>query len=583
MLSRIYPKVIAIIGLLSFCASLMLAYLNPATGYELSIYNAMPMVYWILIFVSLICGIVIILISIYYKNLNNYWGLGFLILLLTRLLILYTPFIRGYFTYNGDNITHIGTIKDILTSGHIQISDFYPITHILIANILYVSNLPIMFTNYATGIMSIFYILFLYVLSKKISNSDIFQKFTLIAAGLVIFNAYEVFLMPNGWSILYLPLVVYILFLEKKSSILLLLILLGMYPFFHPLSSIVLILILIVCIIIKQYMWGKRIHLTSLLTNKYSLLTIYLIIISIFWILSFKMFHNNIINLYNAIIDNSAVNPYSEMSDTLSKLNVHGFGLVWLALKLYGHDFIYMFLSLLIVPLIFIKKIKNINYVNLYILLIITFATGLLYIGYQFNIAPGLANIGAVRFLRYMTLFCPLLVSYLAYYLYLQKSRFILLFIMALLLASIISFFSLYPSPITINPNPQITQEDIKEMSWLLSFKDTSIENAIILNEPYRYSDLILGASQTTARGDMVLYPPYVPNHFNYPNSTLGAYFKHNVYVALTNEDAIVYLTVWKSIGRFTVDDFNKFNNDNTVNIIYSNKLNNIYYVTGTL
>ena len=57
--------------------------------------------------------------------------------------------------------------------------------------------------------------------------------------------------MPNGWSILYWPIVLFFYFksLTKKYSMkytILFLITLILYPFFHPLSTVVLILMLVV-------------------------------------------------------------------------------------------------------------------------------------------------------------------------------------------------------------------------------------------------------------------------------------------------------------------------------------------------
>lgn len=86
----------------TICASiflslaLIIAWLNPATGYELDICTSTPLATWILIGLSMAIGAGIILHQLLtqgYKQ-NQLWMLGFAILIVARLALLWVPYAR---------------------------------------------------------------------------------------------------------------------------------------------------------------------------------------------------------------------------------------------------------------------------------------------------------------------------------------------------------------------------------------------------------------------------------------------------------------------------------------------------------
>lgn len=111
----------AIICFVLLAIAVLVAHQSPATGYELSIYAATPSAVWICLFLSIIGGVAIIVHQVAtggYKN-SHLWLIGLLILILASVSLLYLPYIRGYVSWRGDNISHLGLVKDILFSGHI--------------------------------------------------------------------------------------------------------------------------------------------------------------------------------------------------------------------------------------------------------------------------------------------------------------------------------------------------------------------------------------------------------------------------------------------------------------------------------
>jgi hypothetical protein len=69
-------------------------------------------------------------------------------------------------------------------------------------------------------------------------------------------------------------------------------------------------------------------------------------------------------------------------------------------------------------------------------------------------------------------------------------------------------------------------------------------------------------------------------DHFGYANKTsLGSQYADNKYAAITRFDRVIYSTVWKEVGRFNDSDFEKLEQDFTVNKLYANGETDVYYV----
>ena len=177
--------------------SILMAYFNPAHGYELSLYNSTPPIVWISLIFSIFGGISIIM-YIVHRNQSDYYNycfLGLLILLFDRIILLYIPYIRGYYSWRGDNISHFGILKEILTFGHIPSDLVYPITHILLSELVYITGLSNeIIANHSTALISVFYVISIYLLatSSLVTKKEQILAVTSIAG--VFFSGYDVYL-----------------------------------------------------------------------------------------------------------------------------------------------------------------------------------------------------------------------------------------------------------------------------------------------------------------------------------------------------------------------------------------------------
>jgi 3-hydroxymyristoyl/3-hydroxydecanoyl-(acyl carrier protein) dehydratase len=585
MNSKYKLKILAIACFILILLSSFIAYSHPAKGYELSIYESTPTFVWIFLIFSIAGGVTIIVHQVYtkaYKN-SNFWLFGFLILILSRMTLLYIPFIRGYYTWRGDNISHIGFVKDVLLTGHFPTDNFYPVTHILLAECISISGAPIeLIVNHSTALFSAFYVVSIYLLATAVLPKKSAQLLSVAAiGGVILFNRCDIYLQPNGWSILYLPLVLFFFFKSFKSLEykLLLVIMLVLYPFFHPLSSTVLVIILVtigfarVLLLIIEH---KKISLNEILHS--FPITQVLIVLGILlpWILSFQNFNLNIRNLYTALTTGHSPDVIAQMGSRLDKINLHGLEFIKHVIKVMGSSIIFLSLSV-IAAIILLKSNKNHKEIksneNLAILLGITFVIGIVYAAYLFNIIPGLGNIGSQRLLAYSVLFTPIFVGFSFQHFLSKRRKYITasLCIVIIMTASIISILSLYPSPYVIRPTPEVTQMDMHGFEWFVEYKSTDIGCTCIMSPPYRFADAILGTREADKRTD-IHHTPAIPDHFGYVNhSTLGESYKKDRYAAITQMDKVIYDTVWEVVGRFHKEDFEKLESDKTVDKLYSN------------
>jgi hypothetical protein len=274
------------------------------------------------------------------------------------------------------------------------------------------------------------------------------------------------------------------------------------------------------------------------------------------------------------------------MSNTLNKINIRGFDLLELFVRIMGDDFIFLILSF-VSFIIFLKSSTEDKkkHENLLILLALTLFFGSMYSGYLFNIIPGIENIGSDRLTAYLVIFTPISAGFVYQHLLVKKINakrfnikpFICLII--IMSASIISIFSLYTSPYVLRPTPEVTKMDIDGTTWLLNHKDPSITCAEIMSPVFRFADCVLGHDSVRHRID-VLYSVSIPDHFNYTYKTyLGNSYTEDRYSLITKFDTVIYDTVWKAVGRFDTEDFEKLNFDSTVDKLYSNGETNVYYI----
>jgi hypothetical protein len=587
--NKIIIKSLLSIGFIFIAISGILLFYSPITGYEISIYNSTPAFVWISLFFAIACGIGLIFYFVWNdeRTPSAYWLLSIMLIILARLELLYIPYLRGYITLRGDNISHIGYVVDILKYSYIG-DNSYPMTHIICSEIgLITSMSPISFTNYMTALFSVFFVFAIYLLLKTTSVKRKGQLLAFAVAGGILFDQYNIYVMPNGWSLFFLPFILYVALraMRYKAYSVIFALLLIFSVFFHPLTYLMLIAILILCTVLYYVLKNPRplVDVFEVSYNRPSIIPIILSGILFIWhILSYQKFVPNIRLLWKSITSGGDIVPIAQMGDTLSRINFDLLDFIELFIKMNGDEFVYL---IFLIPALYLLIRRYINHpskicVNEVILIAIPFLLGVVFAAYLLNLVPGLDSIGSARLLSFTMILTPLSAAFVLNNYVLNKNKIIAIACVILILtASILSILSLYPSPYVFRANPGVTNMDMSGMEWAMDHKDDDYQHVTILSPITRFADAILGVHDRKI--EFGKENPNVIDHFGYNNNTyLGQYYDEATYFSVTQMDQIIYDTVYSFVGRFNQCDFLRLNQDVTVDRLYHNGESFVYSIS---
>ena len=510
MKSDRWLKLATITALVLLTIVLLLAYQSPAKGYELSIYDSSGVTIWAFIILAVVSGTFIIIHQATFERNENrrLWLLGLTVIILTHVVILDIPYIRGYEAFRGDNITHLGMVRDITVSGHFSNVNFYPSVHILVAWISTATGIQeaVVFNLGTAFFAPVIFLLSIYLLARVVLPERRQRLIAMALAGL-IFPA--VYITPNGWSMLFLPL---ILFCHFKRTIpayrIFLVILLILLPFLHPLSSLMLILALIVIELTRTILAFIAREKTTFRSSKFSFEPIFIeIVVFCAWVLSFSRFYTNLQVFWNQLVNFAKSDVLGDIGATLGKIDISGPDLIVLYLKLYGVSTVLIVLSLVTVFLLVrrISSNQDRERANLLLLAATFLFTGFLYLLYVLGF-PGLSIIGGDRFLRYVMIITPLLAGFGVYEIIrrLNHQKAAVAATAALIVVCVsLVVFTLYSSPFTVRPNAQVTRMDMSGMSWFIEEKDRDIDSIYIMSPVERFADGIIGEVASSERRDL--------------------------------------------------------------------------------
>ena len=565
-----FSKMVAIVAFACIISALIIILKSsPATGYELSIYSALPLSVWILLIASIFCGMSIIVHQALSNNEGNFWLIGFAILILTSFIILSLPVFRGYYLYGtGDTLAHLKYTSSIVSQGFFE-ENYYPVTHILGASLVQVLSLPPeIVMMYLPVIFTVLFIIFIYLLSTTVSVKRGHAMLAAAAGTIPLFIYYHISAYPHALALLTFPLFFYLYF--KSSNTLSLpwriamLIVLFLFPFFHPVPQIILISCLIGGVAAK-WLWAKR-DIPTPMAQGISLDPALISVVTFFlWISYFAVLGSGVQRIFNWITGEMPV-----VARTGELQTIIGRGL-WeileLTFKMYGQNLILIILSLLAVWVITRRFLQHRSeFRNLFSLSFILMICGLAY--FIMSIGLGLVTWGRLLGANIGLWAAPVLAGFILYELFrndkVPKTIGVMAVLVILTLSSAIGIFSIYRSPWILQPNWQITYADISGANWVSEYRELEIP--------------------VTEMGWVQAYPQVeIPDHFGYPeHETLGESIDKDTYLIIAerfkqasddpilSERGMMSPPIIASPG-FNEDDFARIEIDQSVNKLYSN------------
>lgn len=575
--------------------SIITLFISPVMGYELSIYEVYPPLFFLII-ITFILSLYLCMYSIYVEFSKKYLFLGVFALIILEFILFMFPYIRGYAFYSRhDPLTHLGMIRDIIYTGYFGKNNFYPLFHIIIVNLIYVcgifpSDSNLFFLRCLIPfVFFVLYVIMIFLITKISSNNNNYPGFFIsLIFGIIIFNLN---FSPSDNLFLFFPFFIYLYLLDQAknniSTKILLVTILLFFPFGHPELVIFGILTLIIFevtkYLMKKYKNKFEINYTinkHLNTNQ----LLILIVTFLFWYSTFTIFKNNMMRVISSFLEQVGPQPISGMLSTLSRSSISNYEFLDLLLKMYGAEIILLLLSMFLFIFAIKEGIKN-NKIN-YLIVTIGLIIGLSLIFSLFSLFSDVL-LPYSRIIKYPILFSTIFISiYLSnkYHIIKNNKKIFYGLIIILVTTFSLNLIDLYPSPITYTYNQQVSQNEINGADWLINngIQLDTIDSFLIFG---RYVNMRLGYDVSLEKNYKYATQTYQPkrtppDHFNYTNNSyFGESYSEDTYFLKSGLVNLFYEKLFPENARFTKEDYMKLENDNSVQRIYDSENFNIYLI----
>lgn len=617
MIARIW-KVLFITFFLFMAAVFPILRLSAVTGYELSIYDGTPPIIWCFLIFGVVLGVGFLIREVPKSNSNNWWILGFLLIMLINFIALTLPAYRGYYVaWWSDPVAQLGWSKDILDTSYLEATDQYPFNHLVMAALTNIGGISLIAQQkYLQALPSLLYMVGVYLLATVFLKER--KQQILVAASSVplLFSVYQGAWYPQGMAHLQLPLLLYLYTKERESRSLKyrlpLLIVIICIAFWHPVTALTAslgLIILELIFFVKDFVFlrNKKVfsrEITSSIMNLRLTPALIIFTITLAWVMGFPGF-TRAVQIAKII---STTGENIRLENVMSQVQLRGWDLVEWTFRSHFpvilYDSLFGLATLLIGYKILKKKDESLGGLFSLSLFMI--------IGEIFQIAlfQILGWMGFARLVRLdnILFLTPIFVGFLFSLVYerLTKkfTRKIIILIISILIATmwISSFFTHYQSSIINLPNPMLTRHEMYANEWLISNKKAGIYwNGLAYTHVYPYINLGFHLSDTyeniitSQNRGFSQWRLDIPPHFGYPYVlSLGEAASKNVASdALYMVNTVRY---WKTIESkpimeklvssfhllqldITMDDMERLLNDKTVDKLYSNSEVDIYYI----
>ena len=585
---RMY-KALALLALVCLDVALwVIATTPPVSGFEISLYDAYPWYFWLLIWTSIACGISILIHHAFSTDQRSrWWVAGLMIVISTNVVVLLLPAFRGYFISDlADEVSHLGMIKQVLLEGRAT-NNVYPISHILAGEVCDVTGLD------ARMVMKIipvfFYLLYmigLYLLARSVVEKLGTRLLVMALGSVLLFLYFEYMFMPTQFLLCLVPLTLMLLAKKRTTKdrlayTVLLIVMLILMPFTHPFGSLCVVATLLVAVIATltsrflsrkhkrenehgAFPAGAVVLPASILFVTFSL-----------WFYHSSLFGTAVSQAWQSIVSGYGQSEARMIAEKGQQGGVTPIVFLKLLINTNGHDLIFMLLSLLAILLVLRQWRKSRNAPtadHVFLALLFMFFT----LFYAATLLGTFADVGQTRTMCWALMASTLLSGIVLYEwaIRLNSARLRLcvsLLTLAILASAVIGLLSVFPSPHIGVPNGQATEMNWNSMEWFLARK-TSDETLYLASEfPRRAPEAIYGW-ESPKRADAGAFSRIPPGFGYRDNETLAYAFDSDRYIVITEFDRAYFIDLWKNVTDMaTPDDFNKLDTDHAVNRIYDN------------
>ncbi|MEW6033637.1 MAG: hypothetical protein AB1603_02145 [Chloroflexota bacterium] len=464
------------VGFLLVAAAFLLARTHPATGWELDIYASTPLLFWAFAVAAIAIGLAVIIYEVSLEKPGRIWLLAFLLLLLSNTAITLLPHLRGYLYMNpADSTGHLAFIRDIFDYGRFSTANTYPLNHIFIWAVAGFGGMNLEAT--ARVMPSLFTLLFMigtYLLATVCFARRQVAMLAAAASVTLLFYYYNVMVYPNGFGLLFFPLLMYSYFLSRERhhagyrAIFVLLLMASI--FFHPKTAVLTIAYMVLAEVAMSVAswWCARSSPSQ--SYRYSFSAAWLVGIGFFlWISSSYLFEGQVRGFWEFFQGQLLRNQHIvAFGGTIESQGLPFRSELMTGLKAFGDNIAYTLMAAAgtVVVLFYLWR-RRAEAVRPFVLLVLFVVSGPLEV--VMFLGSGTTTVG--RFLGSNPLWwaTTALTAFLLF-LWLEKRKGVLLGRLpawgAVFIPAVVSVLWLYPSPRLLNVNWQVTYAEQSVLRW---------------------------------------------------------------------------------------------------------------------
>lgn len=580
--------------LLAGCGSLLgtvavLLRTPPADGFELSVYAAYPVAFWVLLISTLFVGTLLIFREAFAGTPRpQYWVKGFLLSFSSAVIVLLLPLLRGYPVYGrADLLTHIGHVNAIHETGGDPFQNVYQSLHQFVLALSYATGIePMGLVNAVAALISAFSILASYVLLSTIFEE---RRMLLTLPFVLVFVAGSAHVNPSPYaqSVLFLPFVLYLFARTQETDTfafrLPLAVTVIAVVLYHPLTGLFLFVVLLAHYVVITYSTWRGTLDVAAPVSKVSATSIVQVagVTFLAWYYNFA----GIIIRFDTVFQN-LLNPGESETEldtygaTIAEFSPALEDVLRVAAIQFGHRFVLLSIGAAFVTLALWRRLRGNTFSTPYLS---TFTAGFVIFslfGALFLLVDLIGGFG--RPLLFAQYFAAFLAGSLLLELYNRDHWRRLLFVgilMVLLLLITAGMVTVYDSTMAGQSTGQATEMDFAGAEWYLDNELQTTPLQEYGTTMYRFEHALVSAeSNTVPRVDT-----FPPDRFNYTRyDTLGASYDADQYLVVTERGKQFYPNAYpgyEDSWRFQPADFQALTADPSVTQVYDNGDFEIYLV----
>jgi hypothetical protein len=554
------------LSFLLMTVAILSVHLDPATGYESSVYWSIPPIFWVAIITCLIVGVLVFHAN--YGTGRKAWVLGLFEILLAHVVPL-TIFLYQGFIYidRFDSQSYVGYARDITIYGSFYASNFYPAVSILMAttgevlgqSVVVMSQvLPAFFlTLYSIGMLC---------WARSISNQPRFVVAMVLASVPILFAWFVSTIFHQTLMVLMLPLFFFILWKGRNGD-----------PRLKGLAALIIVLFIIghMLVAIGVLAFLGIIVITERLTRTPNrTVSAHFVIFAMVAVLGWILLNAAMVDGLKAVVEqmlgmvegNSTMGNAQMVASRLGLLAT-----VQSILVCTVDDIIYFLLTMWAGLLILRGRWRE----HPMTVVMACFLGGIVFLG-VLMFSTFAHNPTRMVNLNFVMIFTIPMVGYLLYIKRSEgkswKARIITVLILFCLVSTTLT---IYQDPMEEVSNTSTTRSEYAGMGWFFADRGGVINLYLLQTNPWRYADFRLGAVYVVDNPDLVNSIQVTTDHFD-------SFIKANRtsatdYLIFTKYDKETYTKVWDHLDRVTEDDFKRLAVSSSVNHVYENTGMSIY------